>query len=186
MGRASAALPIPFLGAESADILNLQILAAFLIAGLLAALFLAIRFALARDRGRDALEKAERRVAALRAVLGAAPGSYWSWPVSAPVSAPAQDAGTGGRGIAAVLGTGGVETFDDVVGAFAPRPAGDLRDNVAALRATGTPFTLIVSDTASDAASDTGSARRAAPAPMAKPASIRSGSGISANPRRRR
>jgi signal transduction histidine kinase len=125
-----------------------------LIAGLLTAVFLAVRFALARDRGRDALKEAERRVAALHAVVAAAPGSYWAW----PVSAPAQERGTGGQGFATMLGggDGGFETFDDVVRAFAPRPAGDLRDNVAALRATGTPFTLTIGGIAGDTASDSG------------------------------
>jgi hypothetical protein len=111
------------LGAESADTLNLQILAALLIAGFLTAAFLAVRFALARGRSRDALKEAERRVAALHAVVAAAPGSYWSWPISVPVSASAQDQGTGGQGIAAMLGggDGGFETFDDVIGALAPQ-----------------------------------------------------------------
>ncbi len=144
LGRVPAALPIPFLGAQSADTLNLQILAALLVAGLLIAVFLAVRLALARDRGRDALTDAELRAAGLDAAAAAAPGSYWSW----PASAPSEDPGTGGPGLAALLGggDGDLQTFDGVVGALAPGPAGDLSDYVAALRRTAAPFTLTISD----------------------------------------
>jgi len=145
MGRVPAALPIPFFGAEGADILNLQVLAALLVAGLLVAAFLAVRFARARDRVRHALTEAEPRVAA----LDAAPGSYWSW----PESAPGEDPGTGGPGLAALLGggDGDFETFDGVAGAFAPGPAGDLRANVAALRATAAAFTLTITNAGTNA-----------------------------------
>lgn len=139
-GRVFAALPIPYFGAESADTLNLQVLVALLVVGLVVAVFLAARFARARERGRDALAEIERQSGALRAIIAAAPGGYWSW----HVSAPALDLGNHGRGLTAMFDEAAFETFNDVAEAFEPAQARTLLQNVAALRESGTPFTLIL------------------------------------------
>ncbi len=107
-------------------------------------MFLGLRSARARRGERDALADATRRFAALQAAMNAAPGSYWSWPASGST----QDLGIGGKNLAALLAGSDkrIESFDDVTSAFAPGPARNLGDNVTALRAAGTPFTLTISE----------------------------------------
>ncbi|MDX1484618.1 MAG: PAS-domain containing protein [Alphaproteobacteria bacterium] len=138
-GPAAAALPIPFFGADSGDILNLQIAGAVLIAALAGLAVVTVRLIRARTRERGARERMMARAAVLGAATRGGAESYWCWPGGA-----ADDPGICGDGLAALLGPADQDfsTFDAVTEAFAPGCAGDLRDNVAALRRTGSPFTL--------------------------------------------